>query len=259
MQILEPYIPKEYLALRINYCKKMLAELPEVKMKLKKIRGIRREVYSYGNRYCLTSSNTGKALRGNISQRKKALSDLSRLEGLWLSEFTKEPSPDFAPCSLIRKFSTNGNETVVINKDFFESLKNDSNPYHLQSKTFYYNGTYYRSSAERDIARYYTEHGIPFKYEPEIWIKGLNHPVYPDFVIYIEELDLCKFHEHFGIKNSADYNRITATKIENYAGAGLLPNLDVFYTFDSDGAHFDTRTLDTTLNAVICNSLFCLE
>ena len=30
MTILEPYIPKEYLALKINYCKQKLAELPEV-------------------------------------------------------------------------------------------------------------------------------------------------------------------------------------------------------------------------------------
>ncbi|MBQ6016385.1 MAG: hypothetical protein IJL19_00730 [Clostridiales bacterium] len=39
MQILEPYIPKEYLALRINYCKKILKDLPEVMVSQRLLRG----------------------------------------------------------------------------------------------------------------------------------------------------------------------------------------------------------------------------
>lgn len=40
MTILEPYIPKEYLALKINYCKQKLAELPEVAVKERKIKAL---------------------------------------------------------------------------------------------------------------------------------------------------------------------------------------------------------------------------
>ncbi len=127
------------------------------------------------------------------------------------------------------------------------------------NKSFYYNGTYYRSAAEVSIAAFYTEHGIPFKYEPEIWLKDLKNPVYPDFVILIPELDLCKFHEHFGMKNSGDYNRITATKYNNFSGAGLLPELDIFYTYNTDDVPFDTRILKSKLNSVVSASLFMVD
>jgi len=151
------------------------------------------------------------------------------------------------------------NDSVTLDRKFFDGLKNDANPYHPESKTFYYNGTYYRSASEADIARFYTEQGIPFKYEPEIWLKDLNKPVFTDFVILIRELDLCKFHEHFGMKNSGDYNRITATKYNNYSGAGLLPELDIFYTYDTGDVPFDIRSLHTKLNSVVYDSLFTVD
>ena len=83
--------------------------------------------------------------------------------------------------------------------------------------------------------------------------------MFTDFVILIRELDLCKFHEHFGMKNSGDYNRITATKYNNYSGAGLLPELDVFYTYDTGDVPFDIRSLNTKLNSVVYDSLFTVD
>ena len=44
MPIFEPYIPKEYLALKINYCKNRLAELPEVTMTQRNVKGIKRNL-----------------------------------------------------------------------------------------------------------------------------------------------------------------------------------------------------------------------
>ena len=83
----------------------------------------------------------------------------------------------------------------------------------------------------------------------------MKNAIYPDFVILIEELDLCKFHEHFGLKNSADYSRKTSTTYNNYSGAGLLPELDVYYTYDVDNMPFDTRSLATKLNSAVYDSL----
>ena len=45
MAILEPYIPREYLALQINYCKQQLAMLPEVSMTYHMIRGERIRIF----------------------------------------------------------------------------------------------------------------------------------------------------------------------------------------------------------------------
>ena len=229
MKITEPYIPKEYLALKINYLRQQLAAMPEITKTKRIIRGKKLDVYIVNSRLYRSDSITGKELHLSFIKRDQLERELTKLESTW---------------------------NCYLDSNFFESLKNDADPNYRETKTVFYNGTYYRSAAEADIARFYTENGIPFKYEPEIWLNGLKYPVYSDFVILIKELDLCKFHEHFGMKNSANYNRITATKYNNYSGAGLLPELDVFYTYDVDGVPFDLRTLSTKLNSVIYDSLF---
>ena len=60
-----------------------------------------------------------------------------------------------------------------MNKEFFDSLKNDANSKYPKPTNNPFNGIYYRSAAEREIAIFYTEMGIPYKYEPEIMMKGL--------------------------------------------------------------------------------------
>ncbi len=259
MKILTPYIPKEYLALRINYCRQQLEELPEVVMSQRLIRGEKKPVYVSESRYHVVSSKSGKELSDIFKQRELLSCELTRLEGLWNSSFRGTPPADIKPVKIQRRFIGSSGESVIINGDFFNSLKHDSNPYYPEHKTHYYNGTYYRSAAEADIARFYTEQGIPFKYEPEIWLNGAHHAIYTDFVILIKELDLCKFHEHFGLKNSTDYNRKTSTTYNNYSGAGLLPELDVFYTYDVDDVPFDIRSLSTKLNSAVFDSLLGVD
>ena len=256
MAIYEPYIPKEHLALQINYCKQQLAELPEVKISKRTIHGETKEVYVVNSHIYSVNCNNSIKLKEYSNKREELTCELSRLEGLWYSKFTCLPPEDIAPHKVERRLFINPANSVMLNGAFFDSLKNDADPNHRESKTFFYNGTYYRSSSEVEIARYYTENGIPFKYEPEIWLTGLNYPIYTDFVILIKALDLCKFHEHIGMKNAANYNRTTATKYINYSGAGLLPELDIFYTYDIPGVPFDLRTLPIKLNGVIHSSLF---
>lgn len=256
MSILEPFVPREYLALQINYCKQQLAMLPEVSMSQRFVRGEKKTIFRCNNHINWANSLAGQELQRIYAQREELLSKLSILEGLWNSRFRCAPPPYIRPRKIQRKLFISSTESVVIDSKFFESLKNDADPNHRESKTCFYNGIYYRSTAEVDIARYYTENGIPFKYEPEIWLKGLNRPIYTDFVILIRELDLCKFHEHIGMKNSADYNRITSIKYNNYSGAGLVPELDSFYTYDLPGIPFDLRTVPIKVNSVVHSSLF---
>ena len=49
MAILEPFVPREYLALQINYCKQQLAILPEVNMGFHTVRGERKIIFKYDN------------------------------------------------------------------------------------------------------------------------------------------------------------------------------------------------------------------
>ena len=259
MTILEPYIPKEYLALKINYCKQQLAALPEAVMTERTIKGALKEVYSVNRKVYYHDSKAGKEIQQSLLLREQIACEMARLEGLWNSQFRGAPPPDLKPHKIERKLCISENESVIIDSKFFYSLKNDANPFYPEHKTHYFNGTYYRSPAEVEAAKYYTAERIPFKYEPEIWLKGLNHPIYSDFVILIKELDQCKFHEHFGLKNSSDYTRRTATTYINYSNAGLLPGLDVFYTYDLNDVPFDARVLPVKLNSVVYNSLFTLD
>lgn len=256
MPIFETYIPKEYLALKINYCKQQLAGLPEVTMTQRNVKGIKRTVFVVNNHIYSPDSKTGQQLSFCFQQRETYQSNLSVYEGFWISAFRGSPPSDIKPRDIVRCYLNNNNESIVMDRVFFDSLKNDANPYHPESKTHYYNGTYYRSQHEVDIARYYTEHKIPFKYEPEIWIKGLNYPIYPDFVILIEELNLCKFHEHFGMNNFSNYARKTLTKYSNYSEAGLIMDLDVICTYSFEQIPFDLRMLSTKLNHAVFTSLF---
>ncbi len=82
-------------------------------------------------------------------------------------------------------------------------------------------------------------------------LAGLNKPINPDFIIYIEELDTCFIHEHFGMKDSSDYLTTTKTKYGNYTNAGLIPDLDILFTHDTGEMPFDIRCLSAKLNAAI--------
>lgn len=170
MPIFEPYIPKEYLALKINYCKNRLAELPKVTMTQRNVKGIKRTVFVVNNHIYSPDSRTGQQLSFCFQQRETYQSNLSVYEGFW--------------------------------------------------------------------------------------IKGLNYPIYPDFVILIEELNLCKFHEHFGMNNFANYARKTLTKYSNYSEAGLIMDLDVICTYSFEQIPFDLRMLSTKLNHAVYTSLF---
>lgn len=256
MTILEPCIPKEYLALKINYCKQQLKALPEITVTERRIRGKPVKVCACNSRFYRMNTTNGQKLIIYAKQREKALCDLAKWEGLWNSSYRGFPPSDIEPRKVIRTFLNNNNEPIILDGAFFESLKNDANPYYPDNKKYYYNGIYYRSIAEVDIARYYTEQGIPFKYEPEIWIKGLAHPIYPDFVIYIKELDLCKFHEHFGMNNFSNYAQKTQVKYINYSEAGLIMDYDVICTYSFVNIPFDTRMLSTKINHVVYSSLF---
>lgn len=259
MSIQEPYIPREYLALQINYCKQQLAALPEVRIVQRKLQGITRMMYVSGSHVYTPESPNGKTMKEIYQLRENYLCELSRLEGLWNSTYRRTPPADIMPRKNTRKLYVSEDEFVILDSNYFNSLKNDANPFYPEHKTHYFNGIYYRSPAEANIARFYTEQKIPFKYEPEIWIKGINHPIYSDFVVLFEELNQCKFHEHFGLKNSSDYTRKTATTYINYSGAGLLPGIDVFYTYDLNDVPFDLRVLHTQINSVVYNSLFMID
>jgi hypothetical protein len=252
MDITDKYIPREYLALKINYCKKQLAELPEVKVYIcHTVNGKESKRYYVGNHRYSANTPAGRKMHAILLLRDEIERNLDIYESLWNSLFKGSPLPECLPCQALRTLAVDYNKRVILNKDFFDNLKADANTKHAKSHNYFFNGIYYRSAAEREIAVFYTEMGIPFKYEPEISLIGLPYTINPDFVLYIKELDTCKFHEHFGMKNSSNYLRITKLKYCNYTDAGLVPEVDILFTHDTEDMPFCISNLTHKLNTAI--------
>ena len=248
MDITNKYIPREYLALKINYCKKQLAELPEVK-----VYGLDKRIVVGNHRY-MQNSKGGQKYNDILLLRNDLERKLQLYEAFWDFSFKGSPQSVCVPNKVIRLLAVDYGKQVIMDKAFFDSLSNDDNTKHPKYSNYFFNGIYYRSAAERDIAILYTELGIPFKYEPSVSLAGLPKPINPDFVLYIEELDTCKFHEHMGMKDSSDYLRVTKIKYGNYTNAGLIPDLDILFTHDTEEMPFDIRYLIAKLNSCIYGS-----
>lgn len=258
MELLNNYIPREYLALKINYCRQQLEKLPVVKVYMHASGKTQTQRIVVNNHKYNPIFSPGKDYYEIWKTRDLLERRLRLYQTIWDCNFRGEPPKDCIPHKACRVFYADTNKPVIMNKEYFDSLENDANISHPKNDNYRFNGIRYRSAAERDIAIFYTEMGIPFKYEPKVMLKGLVKPVYPDFVPYFEELDTCKFHEHFGIKDSSDYFSMTKFKFGNFANAGLIQDLDVIFTFDTDDTWFDPRCLSAKINGAIYQTI-CLN
>lgn len=251
MENLNQYIPREYLALKINYLRQQLELLPKASIQDHNKNGVPIKRIVIGNhRYYLNTREGEKCYRDWLI-RDETERKLKLCEAIWDCYFKGFPISGCNPHKANRTLCIDYRKQVVMDKEFFNSLSNDANTKYPKNNNCFFNGIFYRSAAERDIAIFYTEMDIPFKYEPEITIFGLPKPINPDFVIYLKELDNCKIHEHLGMKNSADYLRDSKTKYNNYLGAGLIPGIDILFTQDTDDMPFDIRLLSAELNTAI--------
>ena len=250
MEYLDKYIPKELIALKINYCKKRLKELPKTSMHTHTINGVQTRIIKLDNHRTHINSPKGQELYAAMIEREELECQLKIYEAIWDRYYTSPP-PVFDPPKIVRMLKAPDNTSTVMNKAFFDSLKNDANTMYPKPMLYPFNGIQYRSDVERQIAIVYTEIGVPFKYEPELWIAGMNRPVYPDFVLYIPELDTCKIHEHYGMMNVAKYVRDAKIKSNSYIDAGLLLDQDVFFTYNTEDLPFDLRYVVAKLNAIV--------
>lgn len=256
MEIIDKYISREYLALKINYCRRLLDQLPKVKIHERIVDGTLRKRLIVGKQRYSPDSQFGIDLYAKMELIEDIERELAVYEAMWNLYF-RESIPEIEPMKIVRTLYTGSNTPVIMNKDYFDSLKNDANKDHPKPTFYHFNGIYYRSEAERNIAVQYTEMEIPFKYEPEVMLSGLRKPVFPDFVPYFKEIDSCKFHEHFGIMGSSDYIRDSKIKFGNFTNAGLLQDLDFYFTYSAGDTMLDARFLRAKINAMIFGSMTC--
>jgi len=230
MKYNEKFIPKEYLALKINYLKNQLEQLPQITLQKHIVHGNSLGRIKVDNHRYNLNSKIGKQSYDII------------------------PVPELDPPRVIKTINT-GSGLVVMNRKYFDGLKNDANTTFPKPTNYFFNGTFYRSAAEREIAIFYTEMEIPFKYEPEVMLLGLKKPVYPDFVPYFKEIDTCMFHEHVGMLNSSNYITELKIKSSNYINAGMIPDQDVFFTTNSEESTFDIRYMAAKVNIAVYGAM----
>ena len=72
-----------------------------------------------------------------------------------------------------------------------------------------------RSKTEKIMADYFYRHGIEYKYEKPIYLKGMG-TIYPDFTFLTKRAEDEVYWEHCGMIDSPEYARNMVRKIEMY-------------------------------------------
>ena len=107
-------------------------------------------------------------------------------------------------------------------------------------------GTKMRSLSEVIIANYLLSLGITFVYELPLVINGKR--IRPDFTI-LSPVDnkTVIIIEHQGAMESEQYQQKFIRSLLLYLGSDLVPNRDVFFTFNQLGGNPDVRQIDCIL------------
>ena len=83
MEYLDKYIPKELLALKINYCRKRLRELPKFSVSNHLIRGVQTKIIRADNHKNILNSPKGQALYAAMIEREELEFRLKIYEAIW--------------------------------------------------------------------------------------------------------------------------------------------------------------------------------
>lgn len=248
-------LPKDLHALKINTIKKRLALLPDVRIKDIRRNNKLSRYASYDGHYYLVDSERGAALARIADEHRRLTEELQILKSAWYAVY-REPVPETVlPHPVKRVFVGYGGQLVKMDRKFYDSLQPESNPMFLEHKKFFYNGIYYRSKAECAIAKVYTDLGIEFKYEPAVLLNASNFETYSDFVGWDSITESCFFHEHMGMKSLADYAHKAVMTMSDYTSAGILPNVDIIYTFEDANYTVDPELTVSQLSLLIQNRL----
>ena len=141
------------------------------------------------------------------------------------------------------------NEPVKMNRKFFDELKKteDSNPF-PKTNPVEYKGILFRSKGEMIIAQKLDELGLEYSYESRL---NIGRDVYPDFSVYIPELDKVFFIEFMGGFGNFEYNMSSGNKFADYATYGYINGRDIIFLCETNENKADVELLEAQINALI--------
>ena len=196
-----------------------------------------------------TSTKLGQQLKEEILYRQTLEDRLKQLETelKMLNTYTivSVPRPD---------------ERFKDGKKFWEYAKfyaDSNNAFPKPDDGPVYKGTKFRSKSEMTIAVSLDNMGIEYVYEPQLFFNMKTF--YPDFVIYIPEIDKVIIIEHFGRMRFLDYRNKNAVKMKDYLDEGLVEGRDIIFTFEYDTAGLDVTIFENKVNAAILTNLMLKE
>ena len=102
-----------------------------------------------------------------------------------------------------------------------------------------------RSKSEKILADYFYYHGIPYKYECPLLLRGYG-VIYPDFTFLSPKSRQEMYWEHNGMMDDTVYAQKAVKKIELYEKNGIFPGERLILTFE---------TGQTTLNNEIIEAM----
>ena len=238
----------ELHALMINYCRKQLAELPEVVIKTWKYKQGIAEYCCLGAHKYVSTGTKGRELLPMVRLREQHARALDVLLASWKNKYGSAEIPDLEPRLVMRAISSE----FTMDREFFDRLEAEMNDY-KGSPELAYKGVIYKSKSERDIARVYDELGIEIKYETPIYVRGAKFT--PDFAGYCRLTGRCFYHEHQGKMGDPKYRRDKEYSHSVYSEIGLVEGLDIIYTYEGGGIVFDPDKLRYELTALIMRNL----
>lgn len=100
-----------------------------------------------------------------------------------------------------------------------------------------------RSKSEVLIAHALIKHGVPYRYECPVLLKGYGD-VYPDFTVLNVRARKELYFEHFGMMDDADYSKKALQKILLYEKNGIFPGDKLVLTHETSENPLDIRLLD---------------
>ncbi len=236
-----------YLAIKINSLQDYLTSTDNIRCRTHQVKAhIYKSYYFYdvvtGKRHEHSAdSSTGKALEKTFLSRRNAQSQLAHFQTQW-DQTSNLPVPCLDLPAL------RASKKSIITKEFFDSLIPCSNPKPILRPNPY-KGIVFRSKSEREIAEILDELGIEYKYEPAIPVN--DYEIYADFVCFIRELGVGFIIEHCGLMDSPAYIDKTIRTFRDYLSLGLLPSVDVLFTYEKNAIPPTTEYFRTQINRIL--------
>ena len=96
-----------------------------------------------------------------------------------------------------------------------------------------------RSKSEKIMADYFFRHGIQYKYECPIYLKGIG-TVYPDFTFLSSKTGEEVYWEHNGRVDDPGYARKMVRKLNAYENNGIFPGERLILTYETEQTILNT-------------------